>query len=71
MDGSISPVPSDGSFTPVPSDASVGSNGGVGAEALCSKFCCYHDEETVVLRFEKREIDKTESISNSSIPKLC
>ena len=70
-DGSVSPVPSDGSITPVPSDGSVGLHGGVGMEALCSKFCCCHDEETVVLRCEKREIDKQKSIHDPSIVSSC
>ena len=73
MDGSTncSPVLSDGSQDP--SDGSAGSYGGtVGTEALCSNCC--NDEETVVLRFEKKKIDnveKTYCIHSSSIVSSC
>ena len=54
------------------SQDSEGIHGGVGTAALCAEFCCCHDEETVVLRFEKRaESDKTKSISNLSVTSSC
>ena len=45
--------------------------GGVGTAALCSEFCCCHDEEIVVLRLEKREIDKTNIIPGPSVVSSC
>ena len=71
-----SPVPTDGSISLAPADgfAEFGgdSSGGVGTAPLCAEFCCCHDEETVVLRFEKRtEIDKTSIIPNTSVAVNC
>ena len=71
-----SPVPSDGSISPAPADGFAGfggdSFGGAGTAALCAEFCCCHDEETVVLRFEKRaEIDKTNRIPDTSVAVNC
>ena len=73
-DGSTSPAPEDG-FAGFRGKRLCAGYGGVGPAALCSKVCCCHNEEYVVLRFEKRtDIDhgkKTESISNQSIVSIC
>ena len=70
-----SPVPTDGSISPAPADGFAGiggdSFGGVGTAALCSEFGCCHDEETAVLRSEKREIDKTNIIPDPSVAVNC